>query len=32
MKSVEVYRLGQDPEEPVWVDLTQLVDNGPRRM
>ncbi len=26
MKSVKVYRLGQDPARPDWVDLTQLVD------
>jgi len=26
MKSVKVYRLGQDPVEPQWVDLTQKAD------
>jgi len=26
MKSVKVYRLGQDPEAPEWVDLTQKAD------
>src|SRR5580693_7136044 len=26
MKSVKVYRLGQDPVAPAWVDLTQRAD------
>ena len=26
MKSVRVYRLGQDPVAPEWVDLTQKAD------
>ena len=26
MKSVKVYRLGEDPVEPDWVDLTQIID------